>query len=266
MEEKKQMKHTKKRALLSAIAMLIVSAVVLSSATFAWFIAGTTATVTGIQATVSSGSSVQVSAEATANFANTIDMATLALQPGNHFPGALTAVSTGLPVADNAFFLGELTNGYAFTSTPIAGANIGNDLVKFTVYVRCSTAGSVTLTGTNFATSGNSMVYGATQIDGTGTPKIWAADNTIVGYTGFTTAVTGADANHDGIISASERTAGSMAAVVPLGNIQTLTIPFTGAVDETHSLTIWMWLEGQDPQTAGSVTATPGLSLVFNAP
>jgi hypothetical protein len=260
------MKHTKKRALLSAIAMLIVSAVVLSSATFAWFIAGTTASVTGIQATVSSGSSVQVSAEATANFSNTVDMATLKLQPTNSFPGSLTAISTGNTPADGAFFLGNLTNAYVFTSSTIAPANIGDYLVKFTVYVRCSTAGSVTLTGSNFATSGNSMVYGATQIDGTGPVKVWAADNTTLGYNGISTAVAGTDANHDGIISASEKTAGTLTTIVPLGNIQTLTIPFSGTVDETHSLTIFMWLEGQDAQCSGSVTATPGLTLQFNAP
>jgi hypothetical protein len=262
------MKHTKKRALLSAIAMLIVSAVVLSSATFAWFIAGTTASVTGIQATVSSGSSVQVSAQASTGFSNTVDMATLALQVGNSFPLALTAVDTGNTPADNAFFLGNLTNAYAFTSSAIAAANIGDYLVKFTVYVRCSTAGNVTLSGSSFATSGNSMVYGATQIDGTGPVKVYAADNSTLGYNGFsgTIPVAGTDADHNGIISNSEKTAGTLATIVPLGNINTLTIPFSGTVDETHSLTIWMWLEGQDAQTAGSVTAQPGLTLQFNAP
>jgi hypothetical protein len=261
------MKHTKKRALLSAIAMLIVSAVVLSSATFAWFIAGTTASVTGIQATVSSGSSVQVSAQASTGFSNTVDMATLALQVGNSFPLALTAVDTGLTPADGNFFLGNLTNAYAFTSSAIPGANIGDYLVKFTVYVRCSTAGNVTLSGSSFATSGNSMVYGATQIDGTGPVKVYAADNSTLGYNGFSSVTAGNDTDHNGIISNSEKTSGTaLNTIVPLGNINTLTIPFSGTVDETHSLTIFMWLEGQDAQTAGSVTATPGLTLQFNAP
>ncbi len=42
----------KKRSLASAIAMLVVSAIVLTSATFAWFAAGSTATVASITATV----------------------------------------------------------------------------------------------------------------------------------------------------------------------------------------------------------------------
>lgn len=260
------MKHTKKRSLLIAIAMLIVSAVVLSSATFAWFIAGTTATVTGVQANVASGSSVQVSAEATTNFSNTVSAATLGLQPGNYFPPSLTAVSTGQSVSDSSFFLGNLTNAYVFTSSAIAPANIGTSLVKFTVYVRCSTAGNVTLSGSSFATSGNAMVYGATQVDGAGLVKVYAADNTTAGYEGITTALAGTDANHDGYLVNSEKTAGTIAAVVPLGNINTLIIPFSGTVDETHSLTVWMWLEGQDSNCSGTVSATPGLALQFNAP
>ena len=264
------MKHTKKRALLSAIAMLVVSAVVLSSATFAWFMAGTTATVTGIATTVKSGSSVQVSSTGTeGSFSNTIDRATLDLESTNFIPGELTAVSTGSSIADNTFFSGTLLNSYAFSASAATLTKTG-PLVKFTVYVRCSTPGLVTLTSTTISGGAQSMVYTAARIDNSvPTTKLYAGDGGTSGYAGITSAGTGTDSNHNSYMDGSDSPAysGTLQNVTPLtGGLAAFTIPFTGAVDETHTLTVWMWLEGQDPQCAGTVSATPSLAIQFNAP
>lgn len=63
----KDMKKTiKKRAFVSAIAMLIVSAIVLTSSTFAWFSMSKEATVESMNLTVSSPEGIQISANASA--------------------------------------------------------------------------------------------------------------------------------------------------------------------------------------------------------
>lgn len=67
-------KTIKKRAFVSAIAMLIVSAIVLTSSTFAWFSISKQATVESMDLTVSSPEGIQISANASAWTANlTID-------------------------------------------------------------------------------------------------------------------------------------------------------------------------------------------------
>lgn len=67
-------KTIKKRAFVSAIAMLIVSAIVLTSSTFAWFSMSKQATVDSMDLTVSSPEGIQISANASAWTANlTID-------------------------------------------------------------------------------------------------------------------------------------------------------------------------------------------------
>ena len=61
------MKNTiKKRAFVSAIAMLIVSAIVLTSSTFAWFSMSKEAEVQSMDLTVSSPEGIQISANASA--------------------------------------------------------------------------------------------------------------------------------------------------------------------------------------------------------
>lgn len=59
-------KTIKKRAFVSAIAMLIVSAIVLTSSTFAWFSMSKEATVESMNLTVSSPEGIQISANASA--------------------------------------------------------------------------------------------------------------------------------------------------------------------------------------------------------
>ncbi len=59
-------KTIKKRAFVSAIAMLIVSAIVLTSSTFAWFSMSKSATVEEMNLTVSSPEGIQISANASA--------------------------------------------------------------------------------------------------------------------------------------------------------------------------------------------------------
>ena len=67
-------KTIKKRAFVSAIAMLIVSAIVLTLSTFAWFSMSKQATVDSMDLTVSSPEGIQISANASAWTANlTID-------------------------------------------------------------------------------------------------------------------------------------------------------------------------------------------------
>ena len=65
----------KKHSLVAAIAMLVVSAIVLTSATFAWFSMGTTVGVEALTIGVSESSGLLISAQPTADFATTVTFA-----------------------------------------------------------------------------------------------------------------------------------------------------------------------------------------------
>jgi len=249
------MKHTKKRALLTAIAMLVISAVVLSSATFAWFMAGTTAQVSGITASVQSASSVQVSATGLdGSWTNSLSQTSLDAVVGNVFPSSLVPVSTKSPVLDSSFFSGELKGDWSFTSQSLTSPTIlANDnsgpLVKFTFYIKVSAPATVIMTGSSIAGTMNSAVY--TSFNGT----VLAGDGSIIAYPAISTAVTGHDGNNDSVIQASEVSAGSVVNVTPMGNLADQTLVFT-AGNLQKTIVVYMWLEGQDTNCAGTVSAS----------
>ena len=83
----------KKRSLFAAVAMLIVSAVVLTSATYAWFASGTEVTVSTVSADVSnSDGSIKISADGS-NWKTTLANADLQAVASNILPAAFTPVS-----------------------------------------------------------------------------------------------------------------------------------------------------------------------------
>lgn len=264
------MKKTKKRALLSSVAMLVVSAVVLSSATFAWFVAGDTATVTGISANVKSGSSVQVSATGNADtFTSTLTATELASlnNTESHFPPDLFAVSTGPNVSDSSFFTGTLSGDWSFTSSSLTPAGLYSTAVRFKVWVKSATKGTVTLASSSVSGGINGAVYVAIR-EGTGTPVIYAADSTTQGYSGITSQVIGTDNStpKNYVMDFADISTGTIALVTPTtGGISAHELEFANDGD-VKELTIWMWLEGQDQNCAGTISANAELALQFNAP
>ncbi len=68
---------TRKRALISSVAMLLVAMIALGTATFAWFVADPTATATGLKMKTVSGSGLVVLSESQKHFGGTYSHATV---------------------------------------------------------------------------------------------------------------------------------------------------------------------------------------------
>ncbi len=255
---------TKKRALLSAIAMLVVSAVVLSSATFAWFVAGDNANINTIAANVATSSSIQISADkvswtATLNAADMtqaqVDFPALGLD--NSFPALLSAVSFNA-LGDRAIYDGALENNKAFTATGVADQ--ATKLVKFTFWIRSGEDASIVYTTSTLTGAANNAVYSAVQIGDAGADN--AASKTPVVFVGTTNSYTpigaatnGTDTDNNGIMNGAEFptygtpvTGTLFAAATPMG--------MTAMAE--RQVIVYMWLEGQDANTKLGTNGTSG--------
>lgn len=258
------MNKTKKRALLSSVAMLIVSAVVLSSATFAWFVAGDTATITGMTATIDSGSSVQVANSISGPWKSTIDWQAL----NGYKPGALLAVSTGKTVSGSNFFKGVLDGNGVFAATPLTDslASLGDRVVKLTVYVKSSAPGEVLLTGSTFTAPTLDQAVLCAIVEGA-TTKIYSASGTATpgAYEGIIKPFTAQDTGNEIIINSeiAPPVPAALESVSTNGNIATHSLNFT-TPGEIKTLDIYIWLEGQQAQATGSASSTMNLAITFN--
>ena len=261
----------KKRSLVAALAMLVVSAIVLTSSTYAWFAASNTATISGVSATTgNSAGSIYISADGS-NWATSLTQANFVGVGTNSFPGeggSLTPVS--FDKDGNAWYTGTFgqADGSA-TSTLESKVATSQDLmgnyIKFTVYMYAEVACTVTVTPTFTDTS--KYCYAAFG-QGTDYTIIGAVGN---GYTPIGSAGTANDSTipADGIIDAAEAGAGTLTLgnAVEVGANQTLTYEFTAdQVGETGqvSFDVYVWAEGQDADCFGIVDAkTVGLQLNF---
>lgn len=149
-------KTIKKRAFVSAIAMLIVSAIVLTSSTFAWFSMSKQATVDSMDLTVSSPEGIQISANAsawTANLTideifNTDDTTTSRYDAyegnANLYPADLVPVSSAFEYSDTStgrvtFYKATLNDsGYANVSAVSQTAGNANNagLIAFDLFFK----------------------------------------------------------------------------------------------------------------------------------
>lgn len=118
-------KTFKKRAFISAIAMLVVSAIVLTSATFAWFAMSTKVTIEEMQLSITAPDGVQISAnpfafttsllysQLTADYNKTSNRFGAYVDNMNHFPSFLEPVSTAFN-GYNSTYHGRNTYNPAF--------------------------------------------------------------------------------------------------------------------------------------------------------
>jgi len=126
-------KTVKKRSLVFAIAMLLISAITLTSSTFAWFSMGPRAEIQAMDLTVSSPDGIQISANATQwDSLLTVnelfdrlplgadDLEARAAYSGNHniYPDTLDPVSSAFNAADG--------NGYSNFYSVVIGGTKGN--------------------------------------------------------------------------------------------------------------------------------------------
>lgn len=268
----------KKRSLVAAVAMLIVSAIVLTSSTYAWFATGNTATVAGLSASVGNdSSSISISANGT-TFLPTLSSADILAANANAIPTALIPVS--LSYADNSvsFITGAIAQnetddailgGKMIFTAAQANDNTGK-YMKFNVHVRASADCTVNVTA-NMGSAVYDFVYAAIT-DGTNIKYF----NLTTGrsYTPVNSVVDGIDVNNDGIMQADvDKLMNGSSSYNALGSSITaaneaLSLSFvteTGATSPADKqLTVYVWAEGNDEHCAGPISsATSAVSLNF---
>ena len=171
-------KTIKKRAFVSAIAMLIVSAIVLTSSTFAWFSMSKKASVDAMDLTVSSPEGIQISANAstwTASLSideifDTDDSTTSRYDAyegnANLYPADLIPVSSAFLDADSNtgfanFYKTTLNDSGAATTSKVA-QTAGNDdnagLIAFDLFFKVAQQTTVYFGTSEFKDPGNSDV------------------------------------------------------------------------------------------------------------
>jgi len=227
----------KKRSLIASIAMLLVSAIVLSTSTYAWFSAGAAVSVEKITASVQkTDGSILISATGAENtWGYTLETATItalfnnasetdyvnptSLVPVSVMPG--TAISGADGTFDNASGTGtafSMVKG-TFTSdfldhdgdesattedipvyklvTGTANDDTAGKYLTYKFYIKADAACSVTLTPT--FTTGKNFVLGSVEVDSK--TYVYSNANTI-SYKPVKASISGVyDVNKDGIIS-----------------------------------------------------------------
>ena len=184
-------KTIKKRAFVSAIAMLIVSAIVLTSSTFAWFSMSKEAEVQSMDLTVSSPEGIQISANASAWTASlTVDQifnetldeegkpadgaSRYAAYYGNNnlYPADLIPVSSAFAGADSAtgyanFYKTTLDDNAKATITSVTQSKDSQDaagLIAFDLFFKVAKAQKVYFDTSTFTDNSNSKILSALRV------------------------------------------------------------------------------------------------------
>ena len=152
-------KSTRKKLLVSSVAMLLVAMLALGTATYAWFTSNKNVSVEGIDVKVTTSSGLLISADAT-NWKTTLKNADLtgASWHGvkNQLPGTITNTTTGKTMDTTEtgaldMYDGEVTSdgGVLKLSTTKAAAEAhgtSGNYVAFDVFFKTETAGQIYLT------------------------------------------------------------------------------------------------------------------------
>ena len=176
-------KTIKKRAFVSAIAMLIVSAIVLTSSTFAWFSMSKKASVDAMDLTVSSPEGIQISANASAWTASltideifdTDDTTTSRYdayaENVNLYPADLIPVSSSLGYANTsgyAYFYKTTLTDKGVASTSEVAQTAGNDdnagLIAFDLFFKVAQQTKVYFGESQFTDPGNTDILTALRV------------------------------------------------------------------------------------------------------
>lgn len=263
----------KKRSLVAALAMLMVSAIVLTSSTYAWFATGTTAKVSNISATVANtAGNIQISADGT-KYSTALDYTKdFAGAPGNFMPTSFTPVSFN-PAA-KSFISGSIkqdeTVGSAtegkFVFEPATVSDGSSYYVMINIYVKSDVDCNVKITP-NMTGSTYDFIYSAL-FDDAGNYKVYNKTSTR-SYVPVVSAVKGVDANGNAIMDANDTLAdGSTTEYNGLGGAAVgatadpLTIALTA--NQPKTVTLYVWAEGNDQACSGAVPeAACGVVLDF---
>jgi hypothetical protein len=252
-------KSMKKRSLLSAVAMLVVSAIVLTSATYAWFSMSNSARVENLDVRVAAQSGLELSL-------NNVDWFSTITE--EHFETVkeldLSALNfapvDALRLGDDtlSFRKGSLADDVITMGTATANA----DYLEFDLNLRVGKPGTVKFTqgtGSESSISGlnTATIAYASITDTTGT-KIYAADSNGA-YNAINSDVTSTQA----VNGIAQTAAHVTPTTIQSGLIDSHELVFTDA--GTQSITVRVWIEGQDAQCQGSYSGgTVGINLLLN--
>ena len=270
----------KKRSLVAALAMLMVSAIVLTSSTYAWFATSNKAQVTGVQASVENADgSILISATGDeGTFATSVNYADFKDKTGNVTPDAFTPVSYN-PAGDT-WIRGSISQGENADDTATYGKLVfkpqianGGEYIKIKVYMKATAACTVNVSGT--MNSAYNFIYAAIHDDSTASNyKVFA--NGERSYTPVISATEGIDKNADSIMTADDTNtdgstsytglAGAPVNAKATGNDLSVTFTAEEATAGTvKTVTVYVWAEGNDPACAGSLKSeTCGVTLNFS--
>jgi len=273
----------KKRSLVSAIAMLVVSAIVLTSATFAWFATGNKATVETINAKVTNADgSILLSADGQ-SWDSTLTVAQLDAQDTNIFPAQKVTEGEGTAAVEKYSLSpvslssdGKVTSGTVTTTDDgryFKVENVGDKYIKFTVFVKSD--GSDCDVNLN-ATLANSEAYTFAAIEYNGEFTVLGEANST--YKPLLTEVTEGstlqtkETTADYVVDADEAaaaTGGTMSLgsdVTAAGKTVTkkITLDTTEATgNNVKEIVFYMWAEGQHADCNGNTTDSPNLTLNY---
>ncbi len=240
------MKHTQKRAILAAIAMLVVSAVALSSATFAWFSAGDSVNVADVGASVSNSTGSILISKNNADWVTSLTATDLATVGTNLLPTQLIPVSVTPSTSGAQVVAANIEDG-VFTATGLASGGF----IKYVVYVKATVDCTATVTPTFAAGAAGTFCYGMVEHSAS-TLVLNPAARTY--YPIEDDALTCSDNNPaNDIVDAAESATGlgDVVTSVATGNIS-----LTLTADVSQLLTIYVWAEGQDSTCRGAIPST----------
>ena len=249
----------KKRSLVAALAMLLVSALVLTSATYAWFAKSNSAQVQAVTTQAgNAGGALEVSVDQT-NWKTTLTSKDLGqtyeqsggvddltkpiaatLTPVDMLPGSGTSIT----------WFGCNYTGQDFT----ASAN-GSGYLHKTFYLRTDSVDKYIELNPSFTPS--QFIWGMVIVDGQ--RVIWG-DGSYTPFSSGTLQATEVGTN-DGVVSVGEVTTGALATdngnplLVSQSNSTSITLT-PAANKKTFQIDYYIWAEGQDQDCYGTVDLT----------
>jgi hypothetical protein len=239
----------KKRSLVSAIVMLVVSALLLSTATYAWFASNQAVSVGTVTGKVSSSDgSISISADnSTWKAAIDVDDLKYTGNP-NNFADTLQPKS----FKAGSFFDGTSgDDGVSFQAT----ADTNTNFIRYQFYLKSSMDNtSCTITPT---VNTSNFVYVAILADGQ--YYYYSSDNG--SYYPIIATGTATDGNGNAIIDEAEGTTMVDDTAIEASSSGNISITLNQAA---KTVTVWMWAEGQDAQCiGGSEASTNTVSLTI---
>lgn len=244
----------KKRSLFAAVAMLLVSALVLTSATFAWFAAGQATTVTTVTSKVQNndGSLLVAAQNAQGFFKTEIGAADF------------VAANSGLLAADNVLtpvdakivgnnapvWFGCTYDGFEFD----ASAN-GTGYLNYNWYIKSDKDGTINLVPSFTVGTGGAFVYGLVIVNNVNYIFGTSGDSYVPFNDSNVEATEGASGTMGIVDSNDTITAGALYnGTVSVQNPAAINIAATAGT--VYTIQCYVWAEGQDDGCYGSVSNT----------